>query len=68
MEKVIETAKQEIEKLSKCTCCERHQTRRPNKLETYTFTVKPYYEKFECVDCKCSCRHEIRRICSLFTY
>lgn len=67
MDKVIEVAEQEIDKLSKCTCCERHQTRRPNKLQCYYYTLKPYNETFENLDCKCSCRHEIRQICRLLT-
>ncbi len=68
------TPTEEIEKLSKCNCCEAHNYNKPNKLSkwielpyNHAFSKKISNSKHNGEPiCKCDCRHKARFICRKF--
>ena len=55
-----------ISELSECTCCEAHQQNRPTNL--CKLVNSPNTESSsEMTTCKCPCRHNIRRLCRIFS-
>ena len=63
----LQEAKLLVTTLSKCTCCERHQMKRPLMLgdfEEDKSTVVRYNQDDH--HCQCSCRHFSRYICQTF--
>ena len=59
-----ENLEQKLERISQCKCCERHQTKKPVKLETWKETEfhGTYHFDYEPI-CDCPCRHLARHIC-----
>lgn len=54
---------QHFAELARCTCCERHQTKRPESLEGgWIESPKGNQSPREC---ECSCRNDMRRMCRL---
>ena len=54
---------QRFAELSQCTCCERHQTERPESLEGGW--IERVEEALSPRECKCRCRHDMRSMCRL---
>ena len=55
-----------ISELSECTCCEAHQQNRPTNL-CEPVTSPTTESSHEMTKCDCTCRHNIRHLCRIFS-
>ena len=65
----LEEATLLLETLSKCECCDRHQTHRPSRLVDFDSDQACGHHHADGEQpCKCPCRHFSRWICLTFQY
>ena len=63
----LQEAKLLVTTLSKCTCCERHQVKRPLMLGDFEDDKSPVIEyNKDITHCQCNCRHFSRHVCRTF--
>lgn len=65
----LQEAKLLVTTLSKCTCCERHQVKRPVMLGDFQedkSAVVPQNQYQHHCHCQCQCRHFSRHVCRTF--
>lgn len=60
-----DTWNEKLQSLIACKCCIRHNTNKPQHLETWIDT-QFHYTNFNPDKCTCPCRHNARFICRMF--